>query len=307
MPRGVSWDQPQESQPQNQNQNQAQTQNQAQAQGQPQNQNQSQPENQNQPQPEGSPEQSAAELAPAEPGPDPADITTPVDTVEGERSPRQFGPLPPGTRRAVEAAAAERRFWPGQDVTHDEFGSGWVQGSGVGRVTVRFESPWTGPGVSRPCGSTIRLSLVRCCYLAREAFALLVGHARGPGVSIGSMTDEATKTEVVDNELDDRFEIWFGDQLAGFAAYRRRGGATVFVHTKIESEFEGKGLASVLARRALDATVARGEAIIPVCPFIAAYLRKHPDYEEHVRWPAADASSSADTPASGGGEQPQQH
>ncbi|WP_194911864.1 GNAT family N-acetyltransferase [Catenulispora rubra] len=101
-----------------------------------------------------------------------------------------------------------------------------------------------------------------------------------------TLVDEAVQPEVVDNELDDRFEIWYGDELAGFAAYRRRAGGTVFVHTEIEPKFEGKGLGSVLARQALDATVARGEQIIPVCPFIAAYLRKHPEYDQHVEWPA---------------------
>ncbi|MFG2495349.1 DNA polymerase IV [Streptomyces caniferus] len=39
-----------------------------------------------------------------------------------------------------------RRWHPGLDVVHDEFGAGWVQGSGVGRVTVRFETPWSAPG-----------------------------------------------------------------------------------------------------------------------------------------------------------------
>ncbi|WP_372343258.1 DNA polymerase IV [Streptomyces sp. KL116D] len=42
---------------------------------------------------------------------------------------------------------AERRWMAGHDVRHAEFGAGWVQGSGVGRVTVRFETPYsTGPG-----------------------------------------------------------------------------------------------------------------------------------------------------------------
>jgi predicted GNAT family acetyltransferase len=115
------------------------------------------------------------------------------------------------------------------------------------------------------------------------------------------MTDEPTKTEVVDNELEDRFEIWYGDRLAGFSAYRRRAGATVFVHTEIADEFGGKGLGSVLAQRALDMTLERGETIVPVCPFIAAYLRKHPEYEEHVRWPTAQAVDPAD-PAGNAGD-----
>ncbi|MFE7543678.1 DNA polymerase IV [Streptomyces platensis] len=61
------------------------------------------------------------------------------------------------TAAAVEQAVGERephdaeeerprRWYPGLDVVHDEFGAGWVQGSGVGRVTVRFETPWSAPG-----------------------------------------------------------------------------------------------------------------------------------------------------------------
>lgn len=41
---------------------------------------------------------------------------------------------------------AERRWLPGHDVRHAEYGAGWVQGSGVGRVTVRFEVPGSRPG-----------------------------------------------------------------------------------------------------------------------------------------------------------------
>ncbi|WP_409329437.1 DNA polymerase IV [Trujillonella humicola] len=44
---------------------------------------------------------------------------------------------------------AERRWWPGQDVRHDELGAGWVWGRGIGRVTVRFEGPRTPPGPVR--------------------------------------------------------------------------------------------------------------------------------------------------------------
>lgn len=47
---------------------------------------------------------------------------------------------------AEPAGPAVRHWMPGQDVRHAELGPGWVQGSGVGRVTVRFETPWSGPG-----------------------------------------------------------------------------------------------------------------------------------------------------------------
>ncbi|MGY1886340.1 DNA polymerase IV [Blastococcus sp. SYSU DS0753] len=43
----------------------------------------------------------------------------------------------------------EKRWWPGQDVRHEELGAGWVWGRGLGRVTVRFEGPLTPPGPVR--------------------------------------------------------------------------------------------------------------------------------------------------------------
>jgi DNA polymerase-4 len=50
------------------------------------------------------------------------------------------------TEAEVERMAAGRRWAPGMDVVHAEHGAGWVWGSGVGRVTVRFETAATGPG-----------------------------------------------------------------------------------------------------------------------------------------------------------------
>lgn len=57
-------------------------------------------------------------------------------------------PEPVGERaeEASEGAGKPRHWLPGTDVRHTEYGAGWVQGSGVGRVTVRFEEPWSRPG-----------------------------------------------------------------------------------------------------------------------------------------------------------------
>nr|WP_222109984.1 DNA polymerase IV [Streptomyces cupreus] len=51
-----------------------------------------------------------------------------------------------GASREVEERSLERRWVAGHDVRHAEFGHGWVQGSGLGRVTVRFETPDSEPG-----------------------------------------------------------------------------------------------------------------------------------------------------------------
>jgi DNA polymerase IV len=55
----------------------------------------------------------------------------------------------PATAVPEAELSAERRWWPGQDVRHEEFGAGWVWGRGLGRVTVRFEGPLTPPGPVR--------------------------------------------------------------------------------------------------------------------------------------------------------------
>ncbi|MGW0550384.1 DNA polymerase IV [Streptomyces altiplanensis] len=53
---------------------------------------------------------------------------------------------PGGGGAPVPEAPPERRWLAGQDVRHAVYGAGWVQGSGVGRVTVRFEEPTSAPG-----------------------------------------------------------------------------------------------------------------------------------------------------------------
>jgi DNA polymerase-4 len=70
-------------------------------------------------------------------GPAEAPAVLPADEV---------GPEPVTTEPPT---PAEKRWWPGQDVRHEELGAGWVWGRGLGRVTVRFEGPLTPPGPVR--------------------------------------------------------------------------------------------------------------------------------------------------------------
>ncbi|GAA0637960.1 DNA polymerase IV [Streptomyces thermocarboxydovorans] len=65
----------------------------------------------------------------------------------GEREEESPGAEEPVTEPTEEAPAPAERRWPaGHDVRHAEYGHGWVQGSGLGRVTVRFETPDSPPG-----------------------------------------------------------------------------------------------------------------------------------------------------------------
>ncbi|MBB5914508.1 putative GNAT family acetyltransferase [Nocardia transvalensis] len=96
------------------------------------------------------------------------------------------------------------------------------------------------------------------------------------------MTEQAVTTAVVRNDAQHRYEVWYGDKLAGFAEYRERDTDTVFIHTEIDSAFGGKGLGSILARDAITDVIARGRAVVPRCAFIKSWLDKHPEFDEHV-------------------------
>jgi len=88
---------------------------------------------------------------------------------------------------------------------------------------------------------------------------------------------EQMNVEIRDNRDDERYEIWKDGELAGFVQYRLHDGRITFTHTEIDPEHEGAGLGSQLARTALDDARLRQLAVLPVCPFIADFIRRHPD------------------------------
>jgi uncharacterized protein len=80
-----------------------------------------------------------------------------------------------------------------------------------------------------------------------------------------------------------RFEAKKDGQLAGFVEYNELRDALMFTHTEVLPEFEGQGVGSGLARHVLGEARAQGKMVIPVCQFIAGYIRKHREYVELVR------------------------
>ena len=91
-----------------------------------------------------------------------------------------------------------------------------------------------------------------------------------------------------DEPEEARYAARAGGRLAGIAAYRLRPGAIVFTHTEVLPEFEGQGVGGAIARAALDDARDRGLAVVPHCAFIAAWIGRHPDYEDLV--PPSDRS-----------------
>jgi predicted GNAT family acetyltransferase len=93
----------------------------------------------------------------------------------------------------------------------------------------------------------------------------------------------ADSPEIVDAPQAHRWEARLDGSLAGFAQYTLRPGLIVFTHTEVDPAFEGRGIAGALARTSLDAARAAGLGVVPLCPFYAAWIKKHPDYQDLVR------------------------
>ncbi|HEU0056283.1 MAG TPA: GNAT family N-acetyltransferase [Gaiella sp.] len=88
---------------------------------------------------------------------------------------------------------------------------------------------------------------------------------------------------VVRNNAEElRYEALRDGELVGIVRYRIEPGVVVLVHTEVDEAVEGTGVGSQLVRAALDDLRVRGVGLVPVCPFVAAYLRRHPEYGDLV-------------------------
>ena len=90
-----------------------------------------------------------------------------------------------------------------------------------------------------------------------------------------------TDISVADNPAQHRYEATVEGTIAGYAEYQVTKGHVVFTHTEVDPAFEGMGVGSTLARAALDDVRARGEHdVVALCPFIAAWIERHPAYQD---------------------------
>ena len=95
-------------------------------------------------------------------------------------------------------------------------------------------------------------------------------------------TNRPDDLTVRDNPAELRYEILSDGELLGLIRYRVEPGIVVLVHTEVDEAAEGRGVGSRLVKGALDDIRARGLGLVPLCPFVAAYLRRHPEYADLV-------------------------
>jgi len=87
---------------------------------------------------------------------------------------------------------------------------------------------------------------------------------------------------VIDNKAEQEFELTV-DGYRAVAAYQLEGDTIVFTHTLVPPAIEGRGVGSRLIRAALDSARDQGLRVVPQCPFVRAFIERHPEYRDLVR------------------------
>jgi predicted GNAT family acetyltransferase len=92
----------------------------------------------------------------------------------------------------------------------------------------------------------------------------------------------ATSTYTVfNNENEQRFEVHEGDETT-YLEYRYYKKDIALMHTFVPENLEGRGIASSLAHHALEWAREHKKPVVVYCPYVATYLKRHPEYNEAI-------------------------
>ena len=85
--------------------------------------------------------------------------------------------------------------------------------------------------------------------------------------------------ELTDNKSQDQFEM-VTDGFLSKIEYKIMGNKIFLTHTEVPHELEGRGVGSRIVKAALEEVESRGLKLIPLCPFVASYIKRHPEWEK---------------------------
>jgi len=93
------------------------------------------------------------------------------------------------------------------------------------------------------------------------------------------MPPQADNIAVTNNELASQFEAQVDGNTA-FLTYKRMGNSLILNHVEVPAALEGRGIASKLALTALELARMEHLEVVPVCPYVVGYLKKHAEYQD---------------------------
>ena len=103
-----------------------------------------------------------------------------------------------------------------------------------------------------------------------------------PDDNAGETTSSGNKATVRDNREASRYELHVDGHVA-FLEYERRPRSIVLQHTEVPESLRGRGVGAILAKSALEMARAEGLRVIVHCPFVKAYLQKHPELAQPLK------------------------
>lgn len=85
------------------------------------------------------------------------------------------------------------------------------------------------------------------------------------------------------NEEARRYELEVENTMAYAEFIKAQENVIYITHTEVPASLEGKGVGSALIRQALDHIRVSGQKLVPLCPFTAAFVKRHPEYQDLLR------------------------
>jgi predicted GNAT family acetyltransferase len=99
------------------------------------------------------------------------------------------------------------------------------------------------------------------------------------------------------NEAAHRYEIWLDDEKVGHADYSLMLNEIHFVHTEVDPKHQGKNLAGILMKNALDDVRAKGNLkVVPVCSYVVRYMAGRPETQDLLARPIEEAVEACRIP-----------
>lgn len=95
------------------------------------------------------------------------------------------------------------------------------------------------------------------------------------------MKPEYLEIPLVKNAEKRHFEIAVEGHIA-LIAYREHENIISLIHTEVEPKLEGKGAATAIIEKTLDYLETNNYKLVPLCPLVFAYIKRHPDWKRIV-------------------------
>ena len=88
--------------------------------------------------------------------------------------------------------------------------------------------------------------------------------------------------KLIDNVALHQYEFRIGDLIPRIEYIKTKNGEIYLTHTEVPYALEGKGVGSSLVRLALEDIERQQLRLVPLCPFVAGYVQKHPEWKRLV-------------------------